>query len=391
MLRRVASRALLVCAACALALAIAEIVLRMTWAGANRYYIWPPNLSMTFRPTPGVMAHVGPEAHIWTNSQGVRGREVSPNRATEYRILAIGGSTTECLYLDQERAWPAVLGDELAGTGAEPSIWVGNLGRAGYNTRDHLAFMRFLLDDYDVDAIVMLVGANDMLLPLREGPAYDPHFIDDDDRYWDWLRPRFAVTPVGARNDPGRIDKQTALWRLKERIKSSLTAHSAQAPIVQDSDATWLIRARQQHAQATSLIDAIPVSESALAEYDRNIEAIVDEAQRRSVRLILLTQPAIWKSQVPAEEAQVLWQGFDTQGNHFTAGAMARAMQMYNDHLLNDCARLHAECFDLAGRIPRSLESFYDDMHFNELGARKVADELSSYFQAGPPFVMSAQ
>ena len=58
----------------------------------------------------------------------------------------------------------------------------------------------------------------------------------------------------------------------------------------------------------------------------------------------------------------------------------------YNSRLLDTCATLKAECIDLANRIPKSLGFFYDNMHLNDAGSGRVADELVAYFRAHPPF-----
>jgi hypothetical protein len=78
--------------------------------------------------------------------------------------------------------------------------------------------------------------------------------------------------------------------------------------------------------------------------------------------------------------------GWRPDGRFYTTDALARAMSSYNSRLSGICARLNVECIDLASRIPRSLESFYDDMHFTEIGARRVADELIAHFRMRAPF-----
>jgi hypothetical protein len=83
---------------------MAEIGPRLVFPPSGKYYPWLPNLHRIFRPDPNIMPGVQGESNFIVNSQGVRGDEFSPD--DDYRILAIGGSTTECLYLDQTEAWP---------------------------------------------------------------------------------------------------------------------------------------------------------------------------------------------------------------------------------------------------------------------------------------------
>src|SRR5262245_28284081 len=107
--KRFVFRLIAILLGCGLGLVIAETVLRITWADSNHYYLWPPNYTKTLVLAPGIFHGVAPVAHLHINSRGIRGSEWSRNRSQEYRILAVGGSTTESLYLDDARTWPALL------------------------------------------------------------------------------------------------------------------------------------------------------------------------------------------------------------------------------------------------------------------------------------------
>jgi hypothetical protein len=49
------------------------------------------------------------------------------------------------------------------------------------------------------------------------------------------------------------------------------------------------------------------------------------------------------------------------------------------------------ECYDLASVVPKSTASFYDDVHFNEEGARVVAAHLVDYLLSEPPFAQTSE
>lgn len=366
---------------------LAELGLRLFWPVDNRYYLWKPNTSATFRPAPGVMPGVGPMAHIQINSNGIIGDEWSTNRADEYRILTIGGSTTECLYLDRTKQWPSLLQEGLGKTVDGRRVWVGNLGKSGRNSRDHLALMRLAIDQYDVDAIVILVGGNDMVHRLMQGEAYDPHFVEDDVRYRDWLSRRFAIVPTEITTSRKLFFKRTALWRLAQRLKYLYKSSPPQ--IVEDNAGDWLVRVRKRR-QAASLVDELPPLDTGLDEYGRNVTEIIQEARQRSIRIVLLTQPTIWKTTMSEKERDLLWMGWRPDGSFYTTESLASAMDSYNHRLIDICAKLNVECIDLASNLPRTLDVFYDDMHLNEGGARSVAQQLVDYFRMLPPFAAAS-
>lgn len=159
--RRFLASALALLLLFAAGLVLSEVLLRVLWPAGDHYYIWPPGLSVTFRPNPAIVPGVAPEAHFHVNSRGALGEELSAQKTNEYRVLTIGGSTTQCIMLDQSKMWPALLERALARTAVGRRVRIDNLGRAGFNSRDHLGAMRLVVGQYDADAVVMLLGAND--------------------------------------------------------------------------------------------------------------------------------------------------------------------------------------------------------------------------------------
>jgi hypothetical protein len=108
------------------------------------------------------------------------------------------------------------------------------------------------------------------------------------------------------------------------------------------------------------------------------------------VRLILLTQPTLWRADLSDAEKDLLWTGgpgLDRLGpgrEYYSASALAEGMRLYNERLLAVCRERGAECFDLAAWIPRDTSIFWDDAHFTEEGARRVAELVSGYLLADP-------
>ena len=84
----------------AAALVFGEVAFRLVEPRETQYRVWRPNTAQVFHPRPGVMPGIQGPSRFTVNSVGLRAREVNGDDGTEYRILAIGGRTTECLYLD---------------------------------------------------------------------------------------------------------------------------------------------------------------------------------------------------------------------------------------------------------------------------------------------------
>ena len=85
----------------------------------------------------------------------MRGDEITGQH--DYRILAVGGSTTECLFLDQDESWPAVLQRLLNGIGDEPHVWVGDIGVSVRATKHHVLQLHYGLPQWPrIDTVLVL-------------------------------------------------------------------------------------------------------------------------------------------------------------------------------------------------------------------------------------------
>ncbi len=148
---------------------LGEITLRCV-LDVGSYRIWPPHLETLFRPAPGLMPGIEGESRFRINSRGLRGDE--PDPSARYRILVLGGSTAECLYLDQEETWPALVQGLLRERAPALGVQVENAGVSGRDTRDHVVQARHLLPQLpDLDCVLLLCGVNDLTLRLSRDAA----------------------------------------------------------------------------------------------------------------------------------------------------------------------------------------------------------------------------
>jgi lysophospholipase L1-like esterase len=302
--------------------------------------------------------------------------------------LAVGGSTTECLYLDQAEAWPYLLQQKLNENTRTGRVWVGNAGKSGLTTRENILQFCYLFTKFsDLDAIIVLVGINDLSLRLKQDEDYDSHFLERPD-FDEQLIPRaFSVFPI---EDAPVFFKRTALWDSARRLKRSMFR---QAQNVQDDSGKIIIKWRELRRNAKAIRQKLPDLASALEEYARNINRMIDMGRNKSIRLIFLTQPVMWKPGLSKELSDLLCSGGvgnfkeEIESEFYSVEALATAMQIYNEKLQEVCRLREVECFDLASRLatPQDTTIFYDDCHFNENGAKEVADAVAHYMLERSP------
>jgi hypothetical protein len=161
--------------------------------------------------------------------------------------------------------------------------------------------------------------------------------------------------------------------------------------VLQDFRGENLVVWRGFRGQATRFRDALPDLAPALDEYARSLRAAVAAVRSRGQRIILMTQPAIWREDLDPALIRLLWMGgvgeFQDHGGreYYTPGALRRAMDLYNRTMLEVCVELGVECIDLANLLPRDGSMFYDDVHLTEAGSRRIAEIVAEHLARGLP------
>ena len=379
-----ASTALVVVSAVVTIVAV-EAALRIAFP--TGYLIWKPHMSRTFLPSPEVMPGIIGNSRFQTNSKGLRADEL--NDADRYRILAIGGSTTECLYLDQSETWPQLLQDSLNRSPGAPKTWVGNAGMSGRNSRHHVIALSHLpLDEMKVDAVVVLAGVNDLSLRLSQDSAFDPKAMAKPSVRSKLMEETFLGMGYGNPQDPWL--KRSYLWQALRKLKERL-AGPAERRQAQDHTGDIYVAWRRHRHEAMDIRTTLPDLSMAIEEYKTNLKALVAIARERSLRLILATQPSMWKPGLPRELQSLLWLGgvgdFQVRAGqpYYSVESLSLAMKQYNDAMLSVCESEAVECVDLSN-MTKDTTVFYDDVHFNVAGASQVARIMAAHILARPPF-----
>lgn len=103
-LRRISSNLALLVGSLTVTLGLAELVLRLVIPPSRSYFTQVPGTDWTLTPAPDVLPGVEGDAHFRINDSGIRGRAFGAD-STEFRMLAVGGSTTQCTVLDETEVW----------------------------------------------------------------------------------------------------------------------------------------------------------------------------------------------------------------------------------------------------------------------------------------------
>lgn len=370
-----------------LLLAAAELVLRaIDPPAAVPYTVHPPDTAITVSVDPRVTFGVQGDALFETNALGLRGPMPGPDDTL--RIVALGGSTTECFVLSLEESWPWRLGRLLAERTAQ-RVWVGNAGRAGRNTRQHYFDVRYVLPEVGrVDAAILLVGINDLFNRMIQGESFEPADVVALDEAGAYIRTALEVSPAAG----GWLGRMRLVGRGRRALEALTLLEPRQRSIhrtLNHALPDFYVWARQMRA-AGRPVDTPPPMDAAMAEFEGNLSLMIDGLQQQGIAPVLVTQPALWRAGLTEREMAALWLGSADGwppraegGPYYTVRVMERLLDRYNGALRSLARQRGIELVDLATLLRAGLDTGYDDIHFNEAGSAKVAGILAERLIGG--------
>lgn len=261
---------------------------------------------------------------------------------TNFNIFCLGGSTTE--FKDsQGKGWPERVEAILNQTLGRTDIRVHNLGKQWYTTQHSLIYYETSLRHSPPDAILIMHTINDLL-------------NNADFSY-------FSRGPF--RRDYGNFDGP--IYRLVR--PQGFFAFMG-----------WMIKSMWYHAPR----DTVRTTNfPGLVSFKQNLNSFFDLAAIDNVPVMLMTQPNLYKEALSPEEQDVLYMlRFEAIGpqKQWDVSTVYEGMNQYREAVLSVARERHASIIDLDSQIPKTLDYFYDDVHYTDAAFDKVAgiiaDEL---------------
>jgi lysophospholipase L1-like esterase len=303
----------------------------------------------------GVMPNVSGKIEFSANKYGLRGPEVDMDRV-DFRILVVGGSTAECRYITDKLSWPWKLGDKLSPRLGK-KVFVGNAAKSGDFTLNHIEVLKNYpwVDKFDL--VIVLCGVNDMGTLLRNNYH---------------------------RRAKGIILKYKKMiyyreLRLYYLLQSFLYPALSEGAIVQGSSGSYYVGLRQIRKMALdnrTIRDEPKNLQEALDIYKDNLREIIYLCKKRNQRILMLTQPSMWRDNLPQGLGNLLWEHVD-QKSAYSAEVLEQVLRAYNIAMLDVCKEEGVSCIDLDTLLVKDTSVFYDDVHFNIPGCNRVSEILS--------------
>jgi lysophospholipase L1-like esterase len=329
----------LVCAAIALMLGVNELVLRLLWH--NPFAHESPDLVLTLRAQHRSVDRTfdrralhlePPQIQFRTDARGF----IEPTQRLpdpEFTLAFQGGSTTECLVVEENLRWPNQVGVQLEPRGFRVNTL--NAGMSGNTAHDSLVNLLQLVVPARPDVVLLMNAINDAGL-LAEGGEYQQR----------------APQPDG--------------WRAGLRwTLGSLSAHSSIMGLVRRS-----LFERRLMARAGDTPNALP-GQPDPTPYAARVRAWVRTVRAFGAEPVLITEPL----SSLRNELTPPWTD---------AGALA----VFNERVRAVGREEGAAVIDLAALVQKEPDFqhpekiYYDGMHVNDDGARiygrLVAEQLAA-------------
>jgi len=287
--------------------------------------------------------------HITTDEKGFRVNPRVDHRAKHgLRIYAIGGSTTEDIVLDDESTWTHRVQEDIAKRGKSAEIV--NTGVSGLRAANHLATLK-VVARLEPDLVIFLIGAND----------WAKHIKDRFERnFW---------KPVSLRDSAlGMVLDGAVISPLRRRITGKTW-----------SDQTHVIDGLEDLTRSGQLSLHRPVTHKfrpteVAAEYAATLREISSLCKENRLTCLFMTQPHAYSEATPADLRSRFWMTPPWATYTLDFESMIQIASLYNEFLKSFAAQEGHPLCDLAPGMEPSPKFFYDDLHFTDEGARRVAD-----------------
>ena len=348
-------------------LIVLEVVLRFTPLGAEFHDPWlmqptrhlalreyPPNATFQFA-APEIRRSSGDpvaERYILQTDQDGFIRPGRSHAKADLTVVFLGGSTTECLYVDPEGRFPVLVGrmlEERLGL----KVNVINAARSGSNTQHMQLIMQGKVLPLRPDIVVLMENVNDIGVLSR----YGSYWPDDNS---------FGL--VG-----GNAHGAAAGMRL---IRDGVFGYSYRVihgAVARGIDlALALFGANAARAQGIAQDARV---EDMARQYRASLVQFVVTAQAWGIRPVLMTQVVQdGQSRERAARGDNYLADASLMRRGFTAQDFDTLHGYFNQIARDVSARHGAGLIDLARFEGWTPQMLYDGLHFSGPGARRVAD-----------------
>lgn len=328
----------------------------------NRYIYsyFEPNQKWQFKTNEGLLG-LEPKWTFSTNNMGYRGDSLILNKPkNEFRIFMIGGSTTECLHIDDTKSVDRILQKHLQAQSKEPLTYkVYNAGKSGDNSLDHIAMLAQRIMHLNPDLVIVFAGINDFRSTVNRGIYKE-------------IYPK----------KKSQVTKNPIIEVLKELIVSTQIGRRLYNTFKDDSleEIRFETNIRKSAMEVKALKHSNTLPSYSTKPYQTNLSSIDGICKANNTKLAFMTQAVTWNNNNKDLE-DFYWLLF-AKYTRYSEKTMYNGLEDFNATMRNVSKSKKINLFDLDKSIPKNSQYFYDDCHFNIKGAAFAGEKLANFLLA---------
>ncbi len=263
-------------------------------------------------------------------------------------ILAIGGSTTNELYVDDDAIWTAVLEKNLR---TLDSAWdVANAGAEGQSTIGHMYNFEAWFPNLEGLApkyVIAYIGVNDVA--VENHADYDA-----------------LTTPNDSKNLAQWFKNQSAIYRLYKVVHGMMEARDAK--VIHGGGAAY---AGPWQEVSPPKLDSNEDFRERVGQYEVRVGKLIDRIEKFGAKAIVVTQS---RSGYRVDQGRV----FAALHADGTTSMEGYAIQTpFNHAAMRACKKKrNAICIDLGSELRFGDDDFYDWVHTTASGSARIGDYL---------------
>ena len=284
---------------------------------------------------------------VTRNQLGFRGPDTSQQFNRDLSIITIGGSTTACSFLSDNKTWSHLLGVYLKND--FNSVWVNNAGFNGHSTFGH----QILLDDHvkklKPKVVVFLIGVNDI---ENDGPT-NMEKLKFKNAYVDLLNYLYNNSEV-----------INILFNISRGGKAKKLNNTTQAMKIPGALGSLEMTRAEMDARLQEQKKYLP-------GYGERIAALIDTCRQNKILPVFITQPCLYGIAIDSLTKVGLAKAKVEEG--MNGQMFSELLTLYNSKLIEICKIKSTAIVDLAEIMPKNSLYYYDQTHFTNEGAELVA------------------
>lgn len=275
------------------------------------------------------------------------------------RIVAIGASTTHQAMLDDRKTWTDLLAVRLEKSLGRPVEMI-NTGVSGTRLRDDYTVFEDSAS-YAPDIALFLIGINDWNVHIK-------------------LEHRPAIFKALSFLDPFTVSDSILFHAVEETIVSPVRAYLSE---LSDGPATVVAVVQEEPGPDESLLDTVrrkPVAQVDIGtvspDYAKWFRRISRDCDSRNMLCLFISQPTAYSPDIEPALLKLLWMTPPAANYTLDIANLQKVAGVYNGWLRAHAQGGHSAFCDAAAGLPPTTQYFTDDCHYNENGARRMAEIL---------------